>query len=62
MKPSTLKLSLKVENRDAAVVTNAAGQTIKEVGLIDSETPFTYDVAWDPFGGIHGDRFPYGNL
>ena len=37
-----------------AVVTNAAGQTIKQVGLIDSATPFTYDVTWNPFGGIYG--------
>ena len=34
------------------VVTNAAGQTIKQVGLIDSATPFTYDVTWNPFGGM----------
>ncbi len=49
-----IEVKFKGRNRDAAVVTNAAGQTIKEVGLIDSGTPFTYDVAWDPFGGIHG--------
>ena len=49
-----IEVRFKGRNRDEALVTNAAGQTIKQVGLIDTATPFTYNLTWDPFGGVYG--------
>ena len=47
-------VAIQIDPIRSLVVTNAAGQPIKEVGLVDAATPFTYDIAWDPFGGTNG--------
>ena len=47
-------VAIQVDPIRSLVVTNDEGQPIKEVGLVDAATPFTYNVSWDPFGGTNG--------